>query len=74
MTSSAVSPGGVLYTTHRIPVLSIVGTQRQWSRPINADFYAATRIGISDQPAVDRLLKPAVGGGWPPPAQHLSRS
>ena len=43
-------------------LLSIVGTPRQWSRPATSDFYAATRIGIGDQPAVDRLLKPAVGG------------
>lgn len=43
-------------------LLSIVNTPRQWSRPASADFYAATRLGIGDQPAVDRLLKPSVGG------------
>lgn len=43
-------------------LLSVIGTPRQWSRAANADFFAATRIGIGDQPAVDRLLKPAVGG------------
>lgn len=41
---------------------SLIGTPRQWSRPANADFYAATRIGIGDQPAVDRLMKPSAGG------------
>jgi type VII secretion protein EccCa len=43
-------------------LLSVVGTPRQWSRPASADFFAAARIGTGDQPAVDRLLKPAVGG------------
>ncbi len=50
------------HAPHPEDLLSIVGTQRQWSRPANADFYAATRIGVGDQPAVDRLLKPSVGG------------
>lgn len=50
------------HAPHPDDLLSIVGTQRQWSRPANSDFYAAARIGIGDQPAVDRLLKPAVGG------------
>jgi type VII secretion protein EccCa len=50
------------HAPHPDDLLSIVGTQRQWSRPASADFYAATRIGIGDQPAVDRLLKPSVGG------------
>ena len=30
--------------------------------PPNVDFYAATRIGLGAEPAVDRLLKPSVGG------------
>ena len=50
------------HAPHPDDLLSIVGTQRQWSRPSTADFYGATRIGTGDQPAVDRLLKPAVGG------------
>jgi type VII secretion protein EccCa len=50
------------HAPHPEDLLSIIGTQRQWSRQTNADFYAATRIGIGDQPAVDRLLKPSVGG------------
>ncbi|EUA93472.1 ESX-1 secretion system protein eccCa1 [Mycobacterium ulcerans str. Harvey] len=50
------------HAPHPDDLLSIVGTQRQWSRPANSDFYAVARIGIGDQPAVDRLLKPAVGG------------
>ncbi|MGF2943976.1 type VII secretion protein EccCa [Mycobacterium sp. Lab-001] len=50
------------HAPHPDDLLSIVGTPRQWSRPANADFYAATRIGIGDQPAVDRLMKPSVGG------------
>jgi type VII secretion protein EccCa len=49
-------------------LLSIVGTPRQWSRAATADFFAATRIGIGDQPAVDRLLKPSVGGELAGPA------
>ena len=50
------------HAPHPDDLLSIIGTNRQWSRPANADFYAATRIGIGAEPAVDRLLKPAVGG------------
>ncbi|OBI59768.1 type VII secretion protein EccCa [Mycobacterium sp. E796] len=50
------------HAPHPDDLLSIIGTPRQWSRPANADFYAATRIGIGDQPAVDRLMKPSVGG------------
>jgi type VII secretion protein EccCa len=50
------------HAPHPDDLLSIIGTNRQWSRQINADFYAATRIGIGAEPAVDRLLKPAVGG------------
>ena len=64
VTSSASSQVAFFcyHAPHPEDLLSIVGTQRQWSRPANSDFYAATRIGIGDQPAVDRLLKPAVGG------------
>lgn len=64
VTSSATSQVAFFsyHAPHPDDLLSIVGTQRQWSRPANSDFYAATRIGIGDQPAVDRLLKPAVGG------------
>lgn len=50
------------HAPHPDDLLSIVGTPRQWSRPANADFYAATRIGVGDQPAVDRLMKPSAGG------------
>src|SRR5690349_6188277 len=50
------------HAPHPDDLLSLVGTNRQWSRQVNADFYAATRIGIGAEPAVDRLLKPAVGG------------
>ena len=50
------------HAPHPDDLLSIIGTNRQWSRPANADFYAATRIGIGAEPAVDRLLKPTVGG------------
>src|ERR1700722_19367579 len=64
VTSSASSQVAFFsyHAPHPDDLLSLVGTQRQWSRPANADFYAATRIGIGDQPAVDRLLKPSVGG------------
>jgi len=64
VTSSATSQVAFFsyHAPHPEDLLSIVGTNRQWSRPANADFFAATRIGIGDQPAVDRLLKPAVGG------------
>ncbi len=50
------------HAPHPEDLLSIIGTNRQWSRQVNADFYAATRIGLGAEPAVDRLLKPAVGG------------
>ena len=50
------------HAPHPDDLVSIIGTPRQWSRPANADFYAATRIGIGDQPAVDRLMKPSAGG------------
>ncbi|OBI46391.1 type VII secretion protein EccCa [Mycobacterium kyorinense] len=50
------------HAPHPDDLLSLVGTHRQWSRPANADFYAATRIGLGSEPAVDRLLKPALGG------------
>lgn len=50
------------HAPHPDDLLSLIGTQRQWSRPANADFFAATRIGIGSEPAVDRLLKPALGG------------
>ncbi|WP_304106471.1 type VII secretion protein EccCa [Mycolicibacterium bacteremicum] len=50
------------HAPHPEDLLSIIGTNRQWSRQSNADFYAATRIGIGSEPAVDRLLKPSVGG------------
>ncbi len=53
---------------HPDDLLSIVGTHRQWSRPSNADFYAATRIGIGAEPAVDRLLRPGLGGELSGPA------
>ncbi|WP_343575967.1 type VII secretion protein EccCa [Mycobacterium sp.] len=43
-------------------LLSLIGTHRQWSRQANADFFAAVRIGLGSEPAVDRLLKPALGG------------
>lgn len=50
------------YAPHPDDLLSIIGTNRQWSRQANTDFYGATRIGLGSEPAVDRLLKPAVGG------------
>ncbi|OBI21794.1 type VII secretion protein EccCa [Mycobacterium sp. E2462] len=50
------------HAPHPDDLLSIIGTSRQWSRPATADFYAATRLGVGDQPAVDRLMKPSVGG------------
>ncbi|CMP58385.1 ESX-1 secretion system protein eccCa1 [Mycobacterium tuberculosis] len=51
VTSSATSQVAFFsyHAPHPEDLLSIVGTQRQWSRPANADFYAATRIGIGDQ-------------------------
>ena len=56
------------HAPHPDDLLSIIGTHRQWSRAANADFYAATRIGLGSEPAVDRLLKPAVGGELAGPA------
>ncbi|OFJ54106.1 type VII secretion protein EccCa [Mycolicibacterium grossiae] len=50
------------HAPHPDDLLSIIGTHRQWSRQSNSDFYAAVRIGLGSEPAVDRLLKPAVGG------------
>ncbi|WP_299565294.1 type VII secretion protein EccCa [uncultured Mycolicibacterium sp.] len=50
------------HAPHPDDLLSLVGTHRQWSRQTSADFFAAARIGIGSEPAVDRLLKPAVGG------------
>lgn len=63
------------HAPHPDDLLSIVGTHRQWSRQTNADFYAAVRIGIGSEPAVDRLLKPSVGaelvGPQGAPQAHL---
>ncbi|WP_237570707.1 type VII secretion protein EccCa [Mycolicibacterium lacusdiani] len=50
------------HAPHPDDLLSIIGTHRQWSRQSNSDFYAAVRIGLGTEPAVDRLLKPSVGG------------
>jgi type VII secretion protein EccCa len=50
------------HAPHPDDLLSIIGSNRQWSRASNADFYAATRIGTGSEAAVDRLLKPNVGG------------
>ncbi|WP_396935277.1 type VII secretion protein EccCa [Mycolicibacterium sp.] len=66
VTSSATAQ--VAYFSYHAPhpddLLSIVGTSRQWSRQMNsnADFFAATRIGIGAEQAVDRLLKPNTSG------------
>jgi ESX secretion system protein EccC len=63
------------HAPHPADLLSIVGTDRQWSRTPNADFYAATRIGVGTEAAVDRLLKPSVGaelaGPLAAPQPHL---
>lgn len=60
---------------HPEDLLSMVGTDRQWSRPVNADFFLSVRIGTGSEPAVDRLLKPALGeqndGTDAAPAAHL---
>lgn len=56
------------HAPHPDDLLSIIGTHRQWSRVASADFYAATRIGTGSEPAVDRLLKPSVGGELGGPA------
>lgn len=50
------------HAPHPDDLLSIIGTHRQWSRQSSSDFYAAVRIGLGTEPAVDRLLKPSVGG------------
>ncbi|MUL82860.1 MULTISPECIES: type VII secretion protein EccCa [unclassified Mycolicibacterium] len=50
------------HAPHPDDLLSIIGTHRQWSRQANSDFYAATRIGIGAEIAVDRLLKPNTSG------------
>ncbi|MEU0497118.1 type VII secretion protein EccCa [Mycobacterium sp. NPDC006124] len=50
------------HAPHPDDLLSIVGSNRQWSRASNADFFAAARIGTGLEAAVDRLLKPNVGG------------
>ncbi|MCV7420759.1 type VII secretion protein EccCa [Mycobacterium yunnanensis] len=50
------------HAPHPDDLLSIIGSNRQWSRTSNADFFAATRIGVGLEAAVDRLLKPNVGG------------
>ena len=50
------------HAPHPDDLASIVATRRQWSRTSDADFCAAARIGAGTEPAVDRLLKPAVGG------------
>ena len=64
VTSSASAQ--VAFFNHHAPhpddLLSIIGGNRQWSRTSNADFYAAARIGTGTEAAVDRLLKPNVGG------------
>lgn len=50
------------HAPHPDDLLSIIGTNRQWSRQSASDFYAATRIGLGAEAAVDRLLKPSVTG------------
>jgi type VII secretion protein EccCa len=64
VTSSAAAQVGFFnyHAPHPDDLLSVIGTNRQWSRTSNADFYAATRIGTGTEAAVDRLLKPNVGG------------
>jgi type VII secretion protein EccCa len=63
------------HAPHPDDLLSIIGTNRQWSRTSNADFYAATRIGTGSEAAVDRLLKPSAGsdlaGPQAAPQPHL---
>ena len=56
------------HAPHPDDLLSVIGTHRQWSRQANHDFYAATRIGLGSEPAVDRLLKPAAGSELVGPA------
>jgi type VII secretion protein EccCa len=50
------------HAPHPDDLSSLVGTVRQWSRPANADFFLAARVGTGSEPAVDRLLKPTAGG------------
>lgn len=50
------------HAPHPDDLVSIVGSTRQWSRPPNSEFFAAARVGVGAEPAVDRLLKPAIGG------------
>jgi len=50
------------HAPHPDDLLSLVGTRRQWSRSTSADFYTAVRIGIGEQPAVDRLMRPSASG------------
>ena len=61
VTSSATSQVACFgyHAPHPDDLRVLIGTQRQWSRPANSDFYAATRIGIGDQPAVSLELSPA---------------
>src|SRR5690606_12315119 len=63
------------HARHPEDLVALVGTHRQWSRPVNADFYGAVRIGLGSEPAVDRLLKPSVGtdlvGPQAAPQPHL---
>ncbi len=63
------------HAPHPDDLLSVIGTNRQWSRTSNADFYAAARIGTGTEAAVDRLLKPNVGhelaGPQAAPQAHL---
>ena len=64
VTSSAAAQ--VTYFNYHAPhpddLLSMIGSNRQWSRQVGSDFYGTTRIGLGSEPAVDRLLKPNVGG------------
>lgn len=63
------------HAPHPDDLLSIIGTHRQWARQANSEFFAATRIGIGAEIAVDRLLKPntsgELAGGQAAPAPHL---
>lgn len=63
------------HAPHPDDLLSVIGTHRQWSRQANSDFYAAARIGIGAEIAVDRLLKPntsgELSGGEGAPQAHL---
>ena len=63
---TASASAQVAYFSYHAPnpedLLSIIGTHRQWSRQANDPLYAATRIGIGTEAAVDRLLKPNTSG------------